>query len=242
MRSPDGPADLLARLARSAPARPFVTYYDLATGARVELSVATFENWVSKTAGLLIDELDVAPGDTVSVALPAHWLGLVWAMGVWTVGAHLALGPAHEAAVSVRAAPEHADAPGVDAAQGSAPAFGQLVLVATSPLGGPAGPAATAAGALDYGREVLGFPDVLGAAEACTDPLVEVLTSGVGERPGGQRRMVVAEHLDGETLRDGLLAALLTDGSTVLVRASAGSAEPDRVVAIARSEHCDEVE
>ena len=40
------------------PARPLVTFYDDATGERVELSVATYANWVAKTAGLAQDELD----------------------------------------------------------------------------------------------------------------------------------------------------------------------------------------
>ena len=44
------------------PARPLVTFYDDATGERVELSVATYANWVAKTAGLAQDELDVERG------------------------------------------------------------------------------------------------------------------------------------------------------------------------------------
>lgn len=210
-----------------------MTYYDLGSGGRVELSVATFDNWVNKTAGLLRDELDVEPGQTVSVVLPAHWLGLVWAMGVWTVGAHLALEPHRGAVVSVRA--------GDETAGGGAVVAGELVAVATLPLGGPAGPAASAAGALDYGREVLGYPDVFGAAEPCDDPLFEQMVERLLPPSGivvdGQRLLVVADRLDAETLRTSLLSALVADGSTVLVRTDARSGDPKRIAAIARDEN-----
>ena len=43
------PAGLLADALRADPGRPLITFYDDATGERVELSVATFGNWVAKT-------------------------------------------------------------------------------------------------------------------------------------------------------------------------------------------------
>lgn len=76
----------LAMLLRSAPARPLVTFYDDATGERVELSVATYANWVAKTAGLAQDELDLTRSDLVLVDLPAHWLGAVWLGAAWSLG------------------------------------------------------------------------------------------------------------------------------------------------------------
>ncbi|HET9860670.1 MAG TPA: TIGR03089 family protein [Nocardioidaceae bacterium] len=79
-------ADALARELRSAPARPLVTFYDDATGERVELSVVTYANWVSKTAGLVQDELDVERGGLVLVDLPTHWLGAVWLGAAWSGG------------------------------------------------------------------------------------------------------------------------------------------------------------
>ena len=41
---------LLAELLRADAGRPLVTFYDDATGERVELSVATYANWVAKTS------------------------------------------------------------------------------------------------------------------------------------------------------------------------------------------------
>src|SRR5687768_15889774 len=77
---------MLSGLLRDDPARPLVTFYDDATGERVELSVTTFANWVHKTAGLVQDDLDVASGATVLVDLPTHWLGAVWLGAAWTGG------------------------------------------------------------------------------------------------------------------------------------------------------------
>ena len=48
-----GPPQLLDEALRRDPARPLLTFYDDATGERTELSVATFANWVAKTANLL---------------------------------------------------------------------------------------------------------------------------------------------------------------------------------------------
>lgn len=78
--------DLLATLVRTDASRPLVTFYDDATGERVELSVATFANWVAKTASLALEELDVEPGELVLVDLPPHWLGAVWLAAAWTAG------------------------------------------------------------------------------------------------------------------------------------------------------------
>lgn len=81
--------DLLTRWSGAqpgGPGRPFVTYYDLATGERTELSGTTTANWVAKTGNLLVDELDAEPGVRVHVALPTHWLRTVWLLATWAVG------------------------------------------------------------------------------------------------------------------------------------------------------------
>ena len=77
---------LMSEQLRADPARPLVTFYDDATGERVELSVATYANWVAKTASLLVDELDLERGQRLLVALPTHWLGPVFLGAAWTAG------------------------------------------------------------------------------------------------------------------------------------------------------------
>ncbi|MDQ1696766.1 MAG: hypothetical protein QOJ03_2119 [Frankiaceae bacterium] len=81
------PAAVLAHELQRDGARPFLTWYDDATGERVELSVATTANWAAKIGNYLADELGVGPGDDVAVLLPMHWQTAVVLLGVWNVGA-----------------------------------------------------------------------------------------------------------------------------------------------------------
>ena len=63
---------LLDPLLKADPMGPRITYYDDATGERIELSTATLANWAAKTANLLRDELGAGPGTRVAVLLPPH--------------------------------------------------------------------------------------------------------------------------------------------------------------------------
>ncbi|MDT5072952.1 MAG: hypothetical protein QOH82_2272 [Mycobacterium sp.] len=74
------------------PSAPRVTYYDDATGERIELSTVTLANWAAKTGNLLRDELGAGPGSRVAILLPAHWQTLGVILGVWYVGAEVVLG------------------------------------------------------------------------------------------------------------------------------------------------------
>ncbi|MET0468994.1 MAG: TIGR03089 family protein [Aeromicrobium sp.] len=76
----------LATVLRPSPT-PVVTYYDVATGERVELSGVTLANWVAKVANFLVDELDAERGTRIRIGLPSHWLRYVWILGAWQVGA-----------------------------------------------------------------------------------------------------------------------------------------------------------
>ncbi|MGH8866448.1 MAG: TIGR03089 family protein [Actinomycetes bacterium] len=80
------PDALLREALGEDPSRPLLTFYDDETGERVELSVATYENWVAKTANLLVDGLAVEPGSTVALLLPLHWQAAVWLSACWAVG------------------------------------------------------------------------------------------------------------------------------------------------------------
>ena len=94
-------SELLADQVRRAGSRPLVTFYDDATGERVELSVVTYANWVAKTAGLLQDELGLERGDTVLVDLPTHWLGPVWLGACWSAGLAVTTDPGADSALVV---------------------------------------------------------------------------------------------------------------------------------------------
>src|SRR5579875_4162562 len=76
---------------RADPVGPRITYYDDATGERIELSAATLANWAAKTGNLLRDELGAGPASRVAVLLPAHWQTAAVLFGVWWIGAEVVL-------------------------------------------------------------------------------------------------------------------------------------------------------
>lgn len=75
------------------PASPRVTYYDDATGARIELSGLTLANWAAKTANLIRDEFGLSPGARIAVLLPAHWQTAAVLLGCWWAGTEVVLRP-----------------------------------------------------------------------------------------------------------------------------------------------------
>jgi uncharacterized protein (TIGR03089 family) len=77
------------------PAGPRITYYDDATGERIELSTATLANWAAKTGNLLRDEMGADASSRIAVLLPAHWQTAAVLFGIWWIGAEVVLdGPA----------------------------------------------------------------------------------------------------------------------------------------------------
>lgn len=85
-------AALLDPLLKADPVGPRITYYDDATGERIELSAVTLANWAAKTANLLRDELGAGPGSRIAVLLPAHWQTAAVLLGIWWIGAEAVLG------------------------------------------------------------------------------------------------------------------------------------------------------
>lgn len=160
--------DLLAARLRSRPGDPLVTFYDDATGERTELSVATYANWVAKTASLLVDELGLDRGDRLLVDLPAHWLGPVFLGAAWSAGLEVVWdGPAEAVACGPGALEARL------ASAGGVPVVGTALL----PLGGRF-PDGVPAGALDFGVEVWGQPDAFVAPDPPlpADPAVAGVT------------------------------------------------------------------
>jgi uncharacterized protein (TIGR03089 family) len=75
-----------AEAVRRDPTTPLLTWYDDATGDRTELSGATLDNWVAKTANLLIDGVGLGPDDAVAVLLPPHWQTAAIILGAAAAG------------------------------------------------------------------------------------------------------------------------------------------------------------
>ena len=108
---------------------PRITYYDDATGERIELSTVTLANWAAKTANLLRDELGAGPGSRIAVLLPPHWQTAAVLLGVWWIGAEVTLsGPADIALCTAERLTEADDAvAGGEVAVLSLDAFGKSV-------------------------------------------------------------------------------------------------------------------
>ncbi|MCQ4085030.1 TIGR03089 family protein [Streptomyces sp. RB6PN25] len=220
------PAGLLAAALAADPARPLLTYYDDATGERVELSVATFANWVAKTANLLQDDLAASPGDRVSLLLPAHWQTAAWLIACFSAGVVAAPAGDPAAADLVVSGPESLEE--------ARACKGERIALALRPLG--ARFPQTPEGFLDYAVEVpsqgdrfvpytpvdpqapaLALPDgsELSGAEVVERARRSAGALGLG--PGS--RLLSGLAYDGwEGLAAGLLAPLAAGGSVVLCR------------------------
>ena len=126
------------------PVGPRITYYDDASGERIELSAVTLANWAAKTANLLRDELGAGPDSRVAVLLPAHWQTAAVLFGIWYIGAEVVLGPG-EADVALCTADRFAEA---EAAVGP----GEIAVLSLDPFGKPV--ADLPVGVTDYATSV----------------------------------------------------------------------------------------
>jgi uncharacterized protein (TIGR03089 family) len=220
------PAGLLAAALRADPGRPLVTFYDDETGERVELSVATFSNWVAKTANLLQEELGAQPGDRLALLLPAHWQTAVWLLAGFSTGVLVAPGGDPAGADLVVSGPDTLDA--------ALACKGERMALALRPLGGrfpqpPAGFADYAVEVPSQGDRFVPYEPVGPDAPALELPDGGVLTggevvararasaAGLGLVPGS--RLLSGLSFDGwDGLAAGLLAPLAADASVVLCR------------------------
>lgn len=203
------------------PSQPFVTYYDMSTGERVELSTTTTANWVAKTSNFLIDDLEAEPGTRIRIGLPSHWLTTVWILSAWNVGAAVVTDTAD---IGVSGPDLVADEP---------------VRVAASlrPLGGRF--ATPPAGFLDLGAEVPGHGDHFLAMDPPAPTTVAVDLDGASRthadllesvQPNPDRRVISPGPLARDV--ELLVSAGLGGGSLVFV----ASATPEEIARVAAQE------
>jgi uncharacterized protein (TIGR03089 family) len=124
---------ILDPMLRADPVGPRITYYDDATGERIELSAVTLANWAAKTGNLLRDEMGAGPASRIAILLPAHWQTAAVLFGVWWIGAEAVLGaePADLALCTAERLDE-ADS----ALSGTAPG-GEVAVLSLDPFGRP---------------------------------------------------------------------------------------------------------
>ena len=221
------PEQLFAHLVASEPSRPFVTYYDEATGERTELSVRSLANWVAKTHYLLLDELGLGVGDTAQLLLPAHWISVPIVLGCLSAG--LALDDASGDVAFVTA--ETMAAATVDASD--------VYVVATERAA--AGATTVPAGTNDYVAAVRPQADAWSGvrllatdADACLTGLTRgevVETARAAGLPAGTRLLTTRDWDGPQSWLDLLLAPLAVGGSLVYVRNAGDEQVVERRVA-----------
>ena len=217
-----------SQVAKNGP-RPFLTYLDFETGERVELSYSTMDNWTSKTANLIQDELLAEPGSRFLLAAPPHWMTAVWAIAPLLCSAVVSpWGDAARARYAV-AGPEQ------DQLEFARACNGERYALSLLPLGRPF--AEVPDGFEDYVTEVRVHGDRFGSfsppngdspalttdsGEALTHR--EVLAEADGRYEDGARLLVPLDEtsVDAAGLVDWLYAPIAAGGSVVLARGGSG--------------------
>jgi uncharacterized protein (TIGR03089 family) len=204
--------------------QPFCTFYGDDRGERSELSYASFDNWASKTANLLVEEYGAGPGDVVASALDPSWIAVVAAFACWKVGATLwpvdvgsALAGHHGPGVTVAFVPErHAGTCGLESEQ--------LIAVGDG-FGGRL--TRDVGAALGFGDEVGAFADDYDdpGVGLGVDALAVAGSRGARVRLGQRSLLAAADALGawGLTERDRLLCGVGTAGVEGLVLAGLGA-------------------
>jgi len=219
---------ILDPMLRADPVGPRITYYDDATGERIELSAVTLANWAAKTGNLLRDELAAGPASRVAVLLPAHWQTAAVLFGVWWIGAEVVLDGAADIALCTLDRLDAADA---------AVSGGEVAVLSLDPFGRPA--PGLPVGVTDYATAVRVHGDQIipesrpgpalagrSVEQVLTDCETSSATKGL---TSGDRVLSAASWATPDELVDGLLAIMAVGGSLVQVANPDGSLMQRRI-------------
>jgi uncharacterized protein (TIGR03089 family) len=221
-------AAILDPMLRADPVGPRITYYDDATGERIELSAVTLANWAAKTGNLLRDELGAGPASRVAVLLPAHWQTAAVLFGVWWVGAEVLIGgPEADIALCTVERLDEADATGA----------GEVAVLSLDAFGRPAPDLPI--GVTDYATAVRVHGDQI-VAEARPGPAlssrsVEQVLAACHDAAtaraltAGDRVLSTASWDTPDDVIDDLLSIFAVGGSLVQVTSPDPAALPRRI-------------
>jgi uncharacterized protein (TIGR03089 family) len=219
---------VLDPMLRADPVGPRITYYDDATGERIELSAVTLANWAAKTGNLLRDELGAGPASRVAVLLPAHWQTAAVLFGVWWIGADVVLGGSQaDVALCTKARLGEADTTGA----------GEVAVLSLDPFGRPAPDLPV--GVTDYATAVRVHGDQIVAerhpgpalAGRSVDEVLAACQKSATTRglTAGDRVLSTATWDGPDDVIDGLLAVLAVGGSLVQVANPDPASLPRRI-------------
>jgi uncharacterized protein (TIGR03089 family) len=207
---------LLDPLMAADPVGPRITYYDDATGERIELSTVTLANWAAKTGNLLRDEMAAGPDSRVAVLLPAHWQTTAVLLGIWWIGAEVVLnGDADIALCTADRLSEADDAVGA----------GEVAVLSLDPFGKPV--ADLPVGVTDYATSVRVHGDQISPerqpgpaldGRSVADVLAGAQSSATAQGfTAGDRVMSTASWPTADELTANLLAVFAAGASLVQV-------------------------
>lgn len=228
------PRDALARRIERDPASPLVTYYDDATGERIELSAISFANWVYKAANLLRDGIGLTPEAHIAVCLPVHWQSFVVLHAAWQLGASTTIvadapaAPTHVEAIARRAGQD----PDLD------DVADDVIALALRPMAVPGDEQPSYV--TDFDREIRSYADAFSGPPVAADtPALLVGATELSHRalvgramdaalPDGRRLSVEFDHptqsADLAAMADAVLVAIERDRG-VVISVGAASAE-----------------
>lgn len=221
---------LLVLASRTRGGQPLLTHYRPQDGERTELSVASFANWVDKTANLL-DDLGVDEDSLVVLPVladrPGHWMGLVWPFALWQRGLAANVRPREHSSDADLAVigPDDPTAVALDTIACSLHPWGLALQ------GLPAG-------VLDFSSEALAQPDLHHSvaadpdAPAWNDAERDLIFAELFELSGVSSRVALVPR-DAWDAVASIARAILGGGSVVLVEGT--RAEADEIAATERA-------
>jgi uncharacterized protein (TIGR03089 family) len=223
-------AAILDPMLRADPVGPRITYYDDATGERIELSAVTLANWAAKTGNLLRDELGGGPASRVAVLLPAHWQTAAVLFGVWWIGADVLLGGPDIAADIALCTVERLD-------EADSTGAGEVAVLSLDAFGRPAPDLPV--GVTDYATAVRVHGDQIVAerrpgsalAGRSVDQVLAACQKAAAARAltAGDRVLSTAAWDTPDDVIEGLLTVLAVGGSLVQVANPDPAALPHRM-------------
>ncbi|MGV0331466.1 TIGR03089 family protein [Corynebacterium macginleyi] len=211
--------ELLAHLLNADAATPRLTVYDESTGARMDFSAQTLDNWVAKIANMLEEELDLEPDSTIVIDVPTSWQAAVIALGSLAAGTTFEFGESTALADVVFTSPAR-----YLAAQERQPQA-DIVLISDDPFGRgiieSGGDLPT--GAIDFGPTVRFYGDQYFGE---TQPLPEVLAP-----PETAERLLSTGWSDKTSFTRAVLEPLAAGGSAVVVAGLCPASRLDEIAA-----------
>ena len=218
--------DLLAKILALDPTTPRLTIYDENTGARLDFSGTTLDNWAAKIANMLIEELDLTEDSLISIDLPPGWQAVAIALGALAAGIPITLFDATTSDVvfiAENAIESKTAYPGKYS--------GDIVIVTSDPFGrGVEETGGTLLpGAIDFGPTVRFYGDQFAQqTRSLVDIVADVLPQSL-RRFSPTSRVLIQGWADWLDFMAKVLAPLAAGGSVVIATGDPDHLTPERV-------------